>query len=369
MNNLKLNYLESAFLVVIVTITHLILNMPNTLIETTGSASIINTIYVTVLALLLFSIIKKLLDPFENNNIIYVAEFLGGKILKIIITVLYLAHFIFISAILLRNFAEFLKIIYFPQASLWTILSAFLLVSLIVNRLGGKNIVKANAILMIPILLTIVITAISLIGKLEFNRVFPILGYGFKETFFNGATNIYAFSGILYLLLIKPYLKNSKNFSKIGYLSIIISGIYLVLIVSALLMMFPYIQLGNDTLSVYLSTRIIEYGKFMQRTDAIYMFVWIFDFLSYLSIIVLFITQISKQSFNLKKTPLYSYIVAFIIFIVAMLPNNTTELEFFETTIYKYSSIGIVFVVSFIVLVLGYLKKKKEGNKIRYEVT
>lgn len=362
MSSQKLNYIESSLLVVIVTITHLILNMPNTLIESTGSSAILNSIYITILALLLFAIINKLLKPFENNNILYVAEYLGGKTLKSILTILYLLHFIFISGVLLRNFAETLKIIYFPQASLWTILCAFLLVALIVNMFGKKNLVKANSIIMVPILLTIVITAFSLIGKFEFNRVFPILGYGVNETFISGATNIYAFSGILYLLLIKPYLKDYKNFSKVGYLSIFISGIYLVLVISALLMMFPNIPSGDETLSVYLSTRIIEYGKFMQRTDALYMFVWIFDFASYLSVIILFITQVSKQSFNIKKSSFYNCIIALLIFIVAILPTNTTEISFFETTIYKYSSIGLVFVLSFIILILGYLKKKKRKD-------
>lgn len=362
MSSQKLNYIESSLLVVIVTITHLILNMPNTLIESTGSSAILNAIYITILALIVFAIIKKLLKPFENNNILYVAEYLGGKSLKSILTTLYLIHFIFTSGILLRNFAETLKIIYFPQASLWTILCAFLLVALIVNLFGEKNVVKANTILMVPILLTIVITAFSLMGKFEFNRVFPILGYGINETFISGATNIYAFSGILYLLLIKPNLKNSKNYSKVGYLSIIISGIYLILVISALLMMFPYISSGNETLSVYLSTRVIEYGKFMQRTDALYMFIWIFDFMSYLSVIILFIVQISKQSFKIKKSLFYNFIIAFVIFVVALLLTNTTEMIFFETTIYKYSSLGLVFGLSFFILLLGYLKKKKRKD-------
>lgn len=359
MNNQKFNYIEASFLIVIVTITHLVLNMPNSLIENTGSASIINMIYITILALVFFTITKKLLSPFENKNILYIAEFVGGKPLNLVLSFLYIIHFIFTAGILLRNFSEVLKIIYFPQAPTWATLLAFLIVALIVNKFGFKNVVKANAILMIPILSTILITAISLWGKFEANRIFPIMGYGFFETFITGASNIYAFSGILYLLLIRPNLKKNNDFSKVGYSSLIICGIYMVFVIGALLMLFPYIPSGNQTLSVYLATRIVEYGKFMQRVDAIYMFVWIFDFMSYLSVIIMFIKQISKEAIQFKHSNYYTYIIAFLIFVIAVFPSNTTQLRFLETTIYKYASLGIVFLISTIVLGLGYIKKKR----------
>lgn len=363
MDEKNLNYLEASFLVIIVTITHLVLNLPNMLIQSTGSSAIINAIYITILTLVMFSIIKKLLAPFENNNIIYVAEYVGGKTLSSILSILYIMDFVFIAGTLLRSFADSLLFMYFPQASLWTILLAFLLAALIVNKMGFINVIKANTIIMFPILSAIIITAISLVGKFEINRMFPIMGYGFKETFISGASNIYAFSGLAYIYLVRPNFKNYKDFSRVGYISIIISAIYLILTVSALLMMFPFLTADNQAMSVYLSTRIIEYGKFMQRTDALYMFVWIFAFLSYLSVIIMYITQISKQSFNLKKNSLFIYSISFLIFAVAFLPKNATQVRFLETSIYKYASLGIVFVLSFIILFLGYLKKKKSLSR------
>ncbi|MBR3133845.1 MAG: GerAB/ArcD/ProY family transporter [Clostridia bacterium] len=362
MNEQKLNYLQASFLVIIVTVTHLVLNLPNALISSTGSASIINVIYISILSIIMFLLVKKLLTPFESNNILYVAEYIGGKALKKFLALLYIFHFIFITGILLRSFAETLIFIYFPQSSTWTVLLSFLLVAIIANKIGAINIIKANAILMVPILSAIIITAISLVGKFEINRLFPIMGYGFKETFINGTTNIYAFSGVVYIYFLKPYLNNYKDFSKVGFISIAISSIYLLLTVSALLMMFPFLTADNQAMSVYLSTRIIEYGKFMQRTDAIYMFVWIFIFFSYLSVILVYISQISKESLQINISSFFIYLISFFIFIVSIIPKNSTQIRFLETTIYKYSSLGIVFILSLIILLLGYLKKRREKS-------
>ena len=173
MNEQNLNFFQASFVVIIVTITHLVLNLPNALISSTGSASILNVIYITILSIIMFLLIKKLLSPFESNNILYVAEYIGGKFLKKLLSFLYIFHFIFITGILLRSFTETLLFIYFPQASTWTVLLIFLLVAIIANKIGAINIIKANAILMVPILGAIIITAISLVGKFEINRLFP----------------------------------------------------------------------------------------------------------------------------------------------------------------------------------------------------
>jgi len=359
----KLNFLEASFLSIIVTISHIILNLPNTILENTGSSAVINVIYVTILALIMFVVVKKLLSPFGSNNILFVADYLGGSILRKILATLYTLHFIFISAILLRNIAETLTVIYYNQAVVWTIIALFLIVACIVNKYGSHNVIKANTLVMPLVLITIVVIFISSLDKFEISRVFPIMGFGFNNTFISGASNIYIYSGLIYIYLIRPSLKNYKDFGKVGYTSILISGIYIVLSVAGLLMLFPFLTSGNEALSAYLSTRSVEYGQFMQRTDAIFMFVWIFAFLSYLSVIILYIIRINKDSFGLKQENIFMYLVAIAIFIIALLPQNTTQIYFLQTTVYKYSSLGIVFLLSMIILFLGYFKKKKELRK------
>lgn len=358
MENHKINFVEASFLVVTVIITHLMLDLPNALIKTVGSASILNAIYISVLALVFFFIVRKLFSPFEGNNILHVAEFLGGKILKKILSIIYIVYFVFITAMLIRNFCDTLRLIYFPHAVLWSVLGAIVLVAVIVNHMGAGSVIKANTFIIPPILLTIAITGFSLIGRFEPNRVFPLMGYGFEKTFIYGAGNIYAFSGLIYIYLLRPNLENYKDFTKLGVTSIVISSIFLVICVSALLMMFPYLASGNETLSIYISTRVIEYGKFMQRADALYMFVWIFDCFSYLSVMILYIKNIATQAVEIKKSNLVSIVIGSIIFILALLPQNSVQVEYIEGTVYKYLSLIVVFGLSFVVLLFGYIKKK-----------
>lgn len=360
MEEKKLNIFQASFLVVIVTITHLILNLPNSLIMSTGSSAIINVIYISALALIIFLVVNKFLSVFGENNILFVAEYVGGRILKKTLSFIYIIHFIFVTGIILRSFAETLLFIYFPHASIWSVLLVFLFVALLSIKYGRINIIKANSILMVPILAAIIVTALSLIGKFDVSRIFPIMGYGFKDTFLSGMSNIYAFSSIAYIYFIKNNLQNSKDFLKVGFISIGISSAYLLLTVSALLMMFPFLTADTQAMSVYLSTRVIEYGKFMQRTDAIYIFVWIFTFFSYFAVILLYVNQICKESLSNYHSDSLTYLISIIVFIVAIIPRNLSQVKFLETVVYKYSSLGIVFILSLSILFLGYIKKKRE---------
>jgi len=90
----KLNFLEASFLIIVVVITHIILEFPNEIIKSTGSSAVLNIVYVTLLSILFFLFVEKLLKPFKGEDILYVAEYVGGKYLKRLLAVIYIIYFI-----------------------------------------------------------------------------------------------------------------------------------------------------------------------------------------------------------------------------------------------------------------------------------
>ena len=108
----KLNFLEASFLIIIVMIAHVISDLPNDIINNYGSASI----------------------------------------------------------------SEMLKVIYFPKASLISILCIFSLVALIANQYGKNSVVKVNTLIVPQVLISVIIIFISSFNKFDYNAIFPILG-------------------------------------------------------------------------------------------------------------------------------------------------------------------------------------------------
>lgn len=289
----------------------------------------------------------------------------GGPVLKAITSIIFTVYLIFVSSILMANFSEFLRVVYFHSSPSWIITFIFVITAIIANKLGFRSLIKVNTLIVPIVLITELVVFLGGLGKIEFQRALPILGYGFDQTFISGFSNIFAFGGLIYLYLIRPNLKNNVNYKKVGIISISLSGLFLLLSVASLLFLFPFLINGVNTLSVYMSTRVIEFGTFFERTDALFIFVWLFAFISYLCVIIAYISKINQKNCNVKNPSIFIYLTGLLILAVSLIPSNTSVIRFAETVLYKNAALFIVFGYSFIILIIGYLKKKKVSLTIR----
>lgn len=362
----KMGKIEGIFLVLTIIINHIILNLPSEIISSTSSAAPINIIFISILALLFVFLISKLLKKFPELDILDISEFLGGKWLKFAFGTLFFLYFIVSGSIVLRCFTGNLQIIYFPKTHI-----AFLLFLLVVAigfalKFGFSSISKANLIIMPIVLISILFVFIANIDNFTILRMTPILGNGFNSTFLSGMSNLFAFSGIAYLYFIPPMLSNSKHYKKIGYISMILSAVFLLLSTSTILFIFPFVAETQEVFPLYVASRFIEFGRFFQRLDAFFLLIWIISLVSYLSIVASFcltiICKITKISYPNFLIPL----LCFTIFCLGLLPQNITQSHFLETTFYKYIVLILIFGISPLLLLLANLKKarlKKKAGK------
>ena len=289
----------------------------------------------------------------------------GGPVLKAITSIIFTVYLIFASSILMANFSEFLRVVYFHSSPSWIITFIFVITAIIANKLGFRSLIKVNTLIVPIVLITELVVFLGALDKVDFQRALPILGHGFGQTFISGFSNIFAFGGLLYLYLIRPNLKNNVNYKKVGIISISLSGLFLLLSVASLLFLFPFLINGVNTLSVYMSTRVIEFGTFFERPDALFIFVWLFAFISYLCVIIAYISKINQKNCNVKNLSIFIYLTGLLIFAASLIPSNTSVIRFAETVLYKNAALFIVFGYSFIILIIGYLKKKKVSLIIR----
>ena len=358
MNN-KIGNIGAISLIITVIIAHILSNLPQTLLHSTNSATALNIIYISIITLVICYFICKLFEKFPNSDILDISEFLAGKSLKITLGLLYIIYMMIIVSFLIRNFSESLRLIYFPNTHFSAIVLIFIVAAVILNRFGFKAIVRCNLTIMPVVLISLLVIFFSTIDEFTIQRFFPILGNGFNETFIIGATNIFSFGGIILLYFIKPLLNDSANFKNISFTAIIISSIYLLLSVISLLLVIPMISSAESTLSIYLAAREVEFGNFFQRVDAIFILIWMLSIFSYFSIILSYILFIFKKIFNNKHSKPMVYCFSAFIFTLSLLPRDAVQINTMSDTVYKYLSLALVFGISFIILVLGVLKKNR----------
>lgn len=337
-------------------INKIILNTPKDIIAKTGPSSCINVIYISVIAIILAIIISKLFKKFPGRDILDISQFFGGKILSFLIGAAYIMLLIILTASIIKSLSETLRIIYFRTSPILYITLFFIVTSIICNRYSIKVIAKANLIIAPIIFLSIMIILVSSIRNFMPERIFPILGYGVNQTFFSGLTNIFSFSGLLYLLFLPPLLDKPDKFKRMSVIAISISSIYLLLSVACLLLSLSFTMHSDESFSLYVLTRNLVYGRFIQRVDAIFILVWIIAILSYINIPISLCIYIFKKITNISDTNSLNYSVNLLILALCIIPVEYAIFSKVLAPIVQNYFFVLFFAVSLPVLVLANLK-------------
>ena len=354
----KLDTIESIGLVIIIIITHILINLPIGLINYTTSSISLNIIYISFITLLLFLLINNIFKAFPNKDLIDITKYLGGNILAIIIGIIFILYFLITLGLFIRGFSESLQNIYFPTFNISSIILFFIICALILNHFGFNTIVKVNLIILPIVLFSMLIIFFSSAKQFDISNLFPILGNGLQDTFVKGFANIYVFGDFAILYFIPPLISEIKSFRKIGFLSIIISSIYIFLAVTSITLLFSTNYTDNLLLSLYNLTKKIEFTNFFKRADALFILLWILSIFSYTNITIAFCIQITKKVFKIQDTKgIISSLLA-IVFSISLIPTNIKQIYFYENTIYKYLVLSIIFILSFLILIFALFKKK-----------
>ena len=361
MNYQKICIAEGVALIFVVMINQVLLGAAKNIIITTASSAWLNTLFIILIGLGLVFIITKLFKKFAGLDIIDISEYVGGKFLKNVISIISLVFFWISGGLILHHISDCLQIIYLPNTNILFIQLIFLFGAGICAKKGIATVCKTNLIFVAILVIPMIVLWCSLFFDMEIQRIFPILGYGFNNTFLGNATNVFAFSGLIFLFFIMPFLNNTKEFSKIGFIGFIVSSLYLFFTVISLLLAFPFSGITEELLSVYLLSRVISLGTFLERLDAIYVFLWILSSFSYLSILIFFICNTFKKMGKLKNINGILFAVIYLVFSGALLISNVASFRFLQLTVFKYLTIGVLGLFT-VILFVAYLKKKHEKH-------
>jgi spore germination protein (amino acid permease) len=358
MEETKMGSIQAITLILTITINHSFLALPKAIINSTGSAAILNVLYIGILAILLALLISKLLSNFSGLDILDISNFLGGKFLKFAIGFMFLIYLIIISSVLLKDFSNCLQVIYYPMTDLLFIMILFIIAVAVACNLKNNSALKSNLIVIPLVLLSMIFLFIANSKYFNFENVFPILGNGFSSIFLSGTSNLYAFGGLACIYLLPSTLMEPKKIKRISVVSTVLSLIYLLLSISTLLFMFHSDALANEMSPLYSAVRYIEFGTFFQRLDSAFLLIWILSFGCYLCIITSFALRVFQKITNIKndKKVIYPFLITVLGF--GLMQKSTSVTNFLETTVFKYAFFGFSILICLTILILANFKKR-----------
>lgn len=335
MKNNKLTTVETICFLSLLSINGIILSTSQIIINSCSTSSILNCIFVSILALFIVLIYSWLFKKFPDKNILDISNYLAGRILKFIVGILFIGYFTFRTIIFLRKISNCLQIVYYPMTNIIFIIALFCISALIVCNFKNNSSFKTCTLIAPIIFVTIILIFIGNFKNFDFNNIFPILGKGINNTFISGINSLFTFSSLAYLFFFPSKIENKNKFTKIAVLSILISSIFLLFSVANILLLFSHTLSNSELFPLYISVRYIEFGSFFQRLDSVFLFLCTLSFTCVFGVNLSIICDIFRDILNLSNDKPLSFSYILIVFSLTLLIGQTSVLSTLENQIYK----------------------------------
>jgi spore germination protein KB len=354
---------EAVCLVTITITAKMFFTSPGVLADILGPATWYMTLLSAATASVGFTFIYLLLKRFPGKNIVEAFEASLGRFCGFIFSFLLVLLFMLNASAIVREFVEVLKVYVLPLTPISFLIGIFVAVVTVVSFLGLETIAR-YAKLSAYILLTSFITVLILASqKYETFRMFPILGHGLAKTIQHGLVRSSFYGEVLILAVVAGSLQGTKYVKKAGYLSLALSGILVSSALLAYTLTFPYYTGAEITAPMYQLTAMIDYGRFLQRLEPIFLFIWFIS--SFVSATAIFYTSASLycKIFRIQDMRPIIFPFATILYTIAIMPGDITTVA--TGYIHRSREYGwtILYIPPLIALIMAIVKKKEVKNK------
>ncbi len=354
----KINNKEAIFLSISSSLGITVLVSSQIIVSSCLSSSLINTAYVSFIALFLTFIICKLYKKFIGVSFLSIVEYLGGKFLKFIVGITFFAYFLFTVAIVLGKAVNCLQIVYYPMTNISYTVLLFIITACIACNIKNNGFLRATFIMVPIVLIAIVAIFVGNVKNFNYQNIFPILGEGAYSTFVEGFTSLYTFGGLIYILFLPDHLNRPDKFMSVSIITTIISSFNLTFVVATTLLMFNKNVTSGQLFPMYIAVRYIEFGSFFQRLDAVFLLVMIIAICSFLGIYANLCISILKEIAQISDVKPISYSFCLLLYASTLCLDSFYGLEALQNMIFKILFF-IVLALTFIILIFANIKKRR----------
>lgn len=341
----------------------IILNFPRTIAEDAGTAGWLMTLLASIVAVVLFVVLSGLYKNFAGRDILDIGESAVGSVGKMLTGIIFMLQFLVSIPIVLREFAEDMKVISLPSTPI-SIVMLFFSAGMVVGAwLGLETLTRIHA-LTVPILAGAFVLILLLnVQNYDISRLAPWLGLGGELIIQRGIKNLSIFSEIIVLFFMLPYLNRKQDFAAIGRYSLVITGVFLVLASLCYTLTYQYPATTEMFLPMYQMTREINLGRFFTRIESAFIVIWASCAFLYLSSGLYFITWIFKAAFGLKYHKPLLFPFGILIYTLSIVPENLYSTLQIEMVVYRSWSWMITFLLPLLLLIIANIRVRRKTGK------
>jgi len=361
----KFGVQEAVCLITVTMVSKAFYTTPGLLAHILGTSSWYVTLVSAIAAAIGFTFIYFLLRRFPGKNIVEAFNLSMGKYAGSAFSIITLLAIALNAAATLREFIEVLKVYVFPETDI-RLLTAIFVISLVVVCYLGLETMARFAKLTAYWLLAGTVAVLAL-GMQNYNidRISPVLGYGLEKTIMHGLSGSSAYSEVIILAVIAGSLHSAKYIKRAGYISIALSGILISAVLFCSTMTFPYFLAAEVVSPMYEMTALIDYGRFVQRLDPVFIFVWCIS--SLIGITVWYYAALSMycKTFRMQDARPVILPSGIILYVLVLLPREMVTVVDMYIQFSREYLWAIFFLLPMVAFIAAKLRKKGEVRDAR----
>ena len=193
------------------------------------------------------------------------------------------------------------------------------------------------------------------IPEMNVNNIYPVFGNGF-QSILSGYEDIPIFYELIYFIFLLPYL--DKSYKKVGYKSVIMFSLILLVFTFAYTLLVPYPTSENFKFPLLQITSSVNLDILFQRIEALYLIAVIFSSFIYLGTTFTISLDIAKKTFCISDYKALIGAFLMIVFTSALLFKNT-ESAFIAQNIFSKIFFVVGYITIILILTLANIKKKR----------
>ena len=227
----------------------------------------------TILAVLVVDVLFRKVSP--DYGLAEVARYAFGKLGTAVIGFLFALYFLITAANTMRLFMENVVSTVLPHTPI-VIVGAIFVASVAYVAYTGLEGIARIGFVAFPILFTGII-ALSLLTANHWKPalLYPFLGTGPLHVVLTGLGSSAIFLNFTVLCTIRAHFHRPQDFRVVGIKSTLWSVVLLVVFLLAYHMVFSPSEATKLTSPMYSMARVIQLGRFVQRLESIFIFMWV----------------------------------------------------------------------------------------------
>lgn len=352
MDNHKIGHREALTLLTIMMSAKVFLSFPRDMALLGDSGGWIIVLFAGIISLIGFYFLNSLIHKYPFQSIIQISHNLTGGFLGMVLGIIIFVFFLLITSLMLRKFAESFILAILPRTPISTIMIFFLVLLIYATMLGIETLSRV-AWFFGPYLLIALLTILFFaLPQGSMSNLTPVLGTGLLPILKHSVVHISMFSEILLLGLIAPLVRKQDKIFGVGNYSLIIAIFINLVVTLTSIVVFNYVAAGRIIFPIFQLARLITYGEFIQRVEAVFVFLWFFT--AGIQLGGLFYGSVISfaETFHIKEYRPLTFPIALIVLTLSILPASMTDTillnDFTLSNYYWGTALGIPFLLWFI---------------------